>query len=132
MEFKVGKRYNLSTISPIILGENYNNVKVVAERVNFDFAIKYLDVYSITKNIESTHNIQLLDPKITGYIIFKNDDDEEIVLAEDWILESSVVEINQIDAILTIKDINTEDLNIIVNAIKALNYKNIEVDTVLV
>lgn len=127
--FDISKRYNFSTIAPITLGENYYNLKVNAI-VDFKMASKFRDVVSIHSAIENETNQELVPYRDAVYIIFSTEDDEILVLAKDWILESSIVAISKIDAKITISDINTGDLSVIRDALLSLNYNNIKIETV--
>jgi len=120
--FEVGKRYNFTTIAPVTLGQTYNNVKAIAN-VDFNIAIKFSDVISIREAIIQETSAELLNPRDVLYTMFETMDGKTVVLANDWIVPSSIIAIDQVDAIFTIRNITNEDAINIKNMIAALGYK---------
>jgi hypothetical protein len=128
--FKLNRVYNFNTIAPVTLSQTYRNMKVIASDVNFKIAVKFMDVMTIREQIIRETGKQLLDPRIVSYTMFENEEGDTIVLANDWIDPKSINLVENIDLIMTIKNITTEDMINIKNVLNALGYNDIEIQTV--
>ena len=129
MVFDLFTTYNFNTISTAILKPEYKNMRVVGFG-GLRQAIKYSgvfnDVVTLRSQIMSETGTTLIDAKDAKYIIFEDQYENEIVLAEDWIIMDTVVAINSLDLSLKINNVTSEDTAIIVNTLKAMGYKDVE------
>jgi len=122
MDFSIGKKYNFTTIAPVTLGATYKNMKVKAI-VDFDTAIKFEDVVTIRQKIIQETGATLLKPRDVLYIIFQNVDGKTVILAQDWIVSSSIVLVEKINATIKLEDITTEDIPNIKDVLVAMGFK---------
>ena len=130
MSFEIGKSYNFSTIAPTTLGAIFSNMKVVSI-LDFNIAIKFSDIVSIRSKVlqETTNN--LLPMRDISYIMFENEYKDTVVLAEDWVVPSSIVAIDNININIAIKNITTEDKILINNTLTALGFKPV-IETIVI
>jgi len=123
--FDIGKTYNIYTKSSVTLQPVYKDMKAVAN-FNFDTAIKFTDVVTIWNKL-TQEGLTLLPYRNVLYTMFQNPYGETVILGNDWI--ESYNEVTSINAVIKVNNITTEDLTVIQNALVALGYNNIEVDT---
>jgi len=129
MIFDLFNTYNFNTVSSAILKPAYKNVKVVGFG-GLRQAIKYSgvfnDVVTLRSQIETENGINLIPAKDAKYIFFEDTYGNEFVLAEDWVILDTVISIDSIELPLVVRNITSEDVAIIVNTLKAMGYKDIE------
>ena len=121
MLFQIGKKYNFTTVAPVTLGATYKNMKVKA-MVDFDTAIKFEDVVTVRQKIIQETGLTLLKPTDVLYIMFENIDGKKVILAQDWIVQSSIVLVEKINVVIKINDISTEDVPAIKDVLVAMGY----------
>lgn len=121
MLFQIGKKYNFTTVAAVTLGATYKNMKVKA-MVDFDTAIKFEDVVTVRQKIIQETGLTLLKPTDVLYIMFENIDGKTVILAQDWIVQSSIVLVEKINVVIKIIDISTEDVPSIKDVLVAMGY----------
>jgi len=121
--FEINKVYNFDTVSPVVLGLSYKNMKVIGANINYRVAVNYTDIYTTREKIIQETKLTLLDPKDVSYVMLENEYNEILVLSLDWVVPSSIVVVTSINANIKLTNISNSDLTIINNAILALGYK---------
>jgi len=128
--FELNKTYNFTTYSPNILGGAiFKNMKVTGI-IDLETALSYSDVVSIHNNIYNdlppgtTSNESLLT-----FIKFRDSDGKELVLAQEWIDGSTVMETQSTIITITINDAGTGDVPDIKDALRLLGFSNFSVKT---
>jgi len=131
MTFEFGNTYNFLTISNSVLAPEYRNMRVDGI-VGFQQAVKYAgpyrDVLTIREQLINETGLPLLPANKAKYIIFTDENGETIILAEDWIKLDTVTLVTAIELTLTISNITNDDVNIILNTLRSMGYKNIETE----
>jgi len=126
--FSINKVYNFDTLAPAILGNDYQSMKVKA-MMSSNEAIKYRDIYTLHNN---------LLPVITGlpqnledcvYILFENQDKEEMVLALEYIDPFTIKEVITTNIRIEVFDTNTEDLSVLRSRLLELGYNDFKIST---
>lgn len=117
MEFNLNKSYNFNTKSPEILGDRFNNMKVLGYMTH-GMAIKYRDVKTLNRQIGEKTNYEAL-----SYILFSsNDTGVEHVFAIEWLDTTSIVSVNNVDLELRISNITTDDMRLIILRLRELGF----------
>jgi len=128
MIFEFGSCYNFLTISNSILSPEYRNMTVEGI-MSLNQAVRLAgvntDVLTIREQLIKETGLSLLPANKAKYILFLNQNDENVLLAEDWIKLDSVKLVTALKAIFTIDNITNDDVNIINNTIRSMGYKNI-------
>jgi len=131
MNFEFGNTYNFRTISNTVLAPEYRNMTVQGI-MGFNQAVKYsgafTDVATIREKLITETGLSLVPADKAKYVLFENEYGETIILAEDWIILDSVVLVTSIDLELNIKNITTDDVNVIVDTLRAMGYKNVDIN----
>ena len=126
--FSINKVYNFNTLAPDILGDRYEDFKVLA-MMTADEAMKYRDIYTLHQN---------LVPVITGlpvnagdcvFMLLENKDGETTVLAIEYIDPVSVRLVTTINIRVELLDVSTDDLAIVTARFKELGYTNMVINT---
>lgn len=125
---QLGKSYNFKTLSPVILGSEYKNQKVIGI-FNSSEAMKYGDIqttYSLISKEISTL------PKINDlmFVLFESLDQDKTILALEYLDINTIVEVTTFDLNITIKNASTEDTTIITNVLKELGYNDFKIDKI--
>ena len=132
MNFDFGNVYNFLSISQGVLSTEYRNMKVVGI-VGFQQAIKYSgpykDIMTIREQLINETGINLIPANKAKYIIFNDENQDTIILAEDWIKLDTIVLVTAIDLSIIINNITNDDVNVIVNTLRSMGYKKLEIDT---
>ena len=129
MLFELGTVYNFSTISTNVLQPYYKNL-TAASYLGFKQAIKYSgifnDVITVNEQLKAETGLSLVNPLKSKYVLFENENGEEILLAEDWIKTNTITAVTSLELNLKIKSITNDDVAIILNTLRAMGYNNIE------
>lgn len=125
---QLGKSYNFKTLSPVILGSEYKNQKVIGI-FNSSEAMKYGDIqttYSlVAKEITTLPKINDLT-----FILFESLDQNKTILALEYLSINTIVEVTTFKLNITINNANTEDTSIITNVLKELGYNDFKIDKI--
>ncbi len=129
MVFDLFKTYNFDTISVTVLKQSYKGLSVIGFG-GFRQAIKYggtsLDITTIRQQLMAETGLPLIEASVAKYIFFEDIYKNELVLAEDWINISSVSEVSTINLDFRVRNATSDDAAIIMNAIRAMGYADIE------
>ena len=127
-ELKVGKTYSLSTKVPAIFGASLKKLKFEAA-TNYDLA-KQLEVVDqvYSQVYPSLPAPKVYAPKNETYYVFRQLNGTRIILAETWIVESSITEISSIPIQIQIADGKTGDIQRIKTALTALGFSEFTIN----
>lgn len=108
----INKYYNFDVYANAILGTRYENARVIGV-VDYKVAGKYDNIYIKNKNI-----YPYLPPGTpSDYTTYKyyiiNYKGKEIVIAEEWIVISSITQTTVADVTLTLRETTTEQLDLL-------------------
>jgi hypothetical protein len=109
--------YNFSTISPII-GAEYNRM-LLDSILSYRSAIKYINVKQTQAALYPSIECKDMPEEEYNYYLFRNGDDE-VVLADAWIITDSIVEVKLQSAFITIDEIDNESLVTVRSVLTAL------------
>lgn len=122
--FQLGKTYRFNTKAPALLGAIINNAKLLSI-VDYETAITYENIdlkfraiYPILPN--GTPD----DPSTCIFYRFKSESGEKIILADQWIDETTVEVIEHINFKVTFTDCAIGDIARVRDAVNALGYTN--------
>jgi len=129
MLFNIKKSYNFNTLVPSILGTNFKNMKVIGGPLTARLAVNYLNVYDQHEQIKAANNNITDRVEDLNYIIFETMDGVQVVLPEEYIEVSSIVEVTKINFKVTMYDVDQADILVIRNRLQELGYANFKVET---
>lgn len=128
MVFELKKSYNFTTLAPTILGNEYKAMKVKAILTS-DNALKFRDIATLHTTVKSV--ISNLPESITDltYILFENQDKEELVLALEYINTDSVIEVQGVNIRINITNVTVDDISTLTLRLKELGYVHFTIGT---
>lgn len=125
---QLGKTYNFKTLSPVILGSEYKNQKVIGI-FNSTEAMKYGDIQTtyalVSKQISTLPKINDLT-----FILFESLDQDKTILALEYLDVNTIVEVTTFNLNIVVNNASTEDTSIITNMLKELGYINFTIDKI--
>lgn len=125
---QLGKTYNFKTLSPVILGSEYKNQKVIGI-FNSTEAMKYGDIQTtyalVSKQISTLPKINDLT-----FILFESLDQDKTILALEYLDVNTIVEVTTFNLNIIVNNASTEDTSIITNMLKELGYSNFTIDKI--
>ena len=125
---QLGKTYNFKTLSPVILGSEYKNQKVIGI-FNSTEAMKYGDIQTtyalVSKQISTLPKINDLT-----FILFESLDQDKTILALEYLDVNTIVEVTTFNLNIVVNNASTEDTSIITNMLKELGYTNFTIDKI--
>ena len=129
MIFEFGNTYNFLTISKTVLPPEYRNMTVTGI-MGLNQAVKLAgvntDVLTLREQLIRETGLPLLPASKAKYILFEDPNGKNILLAEDWIKLDTVKLVTAITATITVKNITNDDVNIIVNTLRSMGYKDLD------
>lgn len=129
-DLKLNKTYtfNIKANAGAVLGQTHTNLKLKGI-IDSTEAIRYGDIETIHANIKAVGNIANL-PEFTvscTWLLFNNADGEKVIIAQEYIDSDTIQEITKLNARFELRDITTEDLEIIRGTLSDLGYRNVDV-----
>ena len=125
---QLGKTYNFKTLSPVILGSEYKNQKVIGI-FNSTEAMKYGDIQTtyalVSKQIATLPKINDLT-----FVLFESLDQDKTILALEYLDVNTIVEVTTFNLNIVVNNASTEDTSIITNMLKELGYTNFTIDKI--
>ena len=125
---QLGKTYNFKTLSPVILGSEYKNQKVIGI-FNSTEAMKYGDIQTtyalVSKQISTLPKINDLT-----FVLFESLDQDKTILALEYLDVNTIVEVTTFNLNIVVNNASTEDTSIIINMLKELGYTNFTIDKI--
>lgn len=120
--FEIGKIYTFDTNAPAILGTIIKNAKLTAI-LDYDSARRYDEVLFKYRTIYPLLPIGTPDqPESCVYYKFKGENGSDIIVADQWISESSIQLVDAINLRITVTDISINDISRIRDVLLALGY----------
>ena len=104
-----------------VLSSTYTNLTLISES-NYEGARNFLDIQNLYTRVKAT-GLSLDTIDTLTFYIFKTEDNEFLVLAKEWIEESSLVVVENVDIQITIPNIVTSDISIIKALIRENGYE---------
>ena len=127
-DFKISATYTFDTNAPAILGTTITNAKLLAI-MDYETALKYDNVDLKYRTIYPLLVSAIDSPKSCIYYRFNSESGESIILADQWINESTVTVIKHITMNIVLNKTVTSDQLIISNMLKAMGYSNFVITT---
>jgi hypothetical protein len=125
--FELNLRYNFVTVAPTIIGTEYNGLRVVGT-ASIDDLDNSNDMATIHEQIRAAENILHEIPvEELNFVKFRNSDEQPIVLAQEWIVASSVEQTNELNLTYIVKNVGASDKVKISQVLKSIGYHNVEV-----
>ena len=125
---QLGKTYNFKTLSPVILGSEYKNQKVIGI-FNSTEAMKYGDIQTtyalVSKQISTLPKINDLT-----FVLFESLDQDKTILALEYLDVNTIVEATTFNLNIIVSNASTADTSIITNMLKELGYTNFTIDKI--
>jgi len=122
----VDRIYNFRTISNTILNGEYRNLRVTAN-LGFKQAVRYSgplhDVVSVRQRLILATGKNLMEADKVRYLLLEDDYENEILLAEDWIIKDTVELVKSLTVDFTITGLTSSDITVINNMLNALGHK---------
>jgi hypothetical protein len=118
----LNKYYNLTTYSSIIFGADLKNLKLVSI-FDYSTALKFSNIVMLQKQV-----LPYLPPGTplddTKYIYYKflDSNGKEYIIADTWIVPSSIVLVDQISLIVKVNNITNADIPLIRDQLRTLGY----------
>lgn len=118
--FEIGKTYKFETKAPALLGTFINNARLVNimdynSAITYDnIDIKYRNIYPLLPGGTPTN------PESCIYYRFKSESGENIVLADQWIQESTIEIVEHIVFQVTFTDASVQDMTKVRNVLNSV------------
>lgn len=124
-----GKVYSFDSVAPTVQGTNFKNLKVIGV-VAFDIVLSFKDVVTENTAVRAVEPTVPADAKILTYYILEDVKKEKLVMADEWIVQSSIQEIgNSLNVDLQMRGIASGDITKLKNAIIAIGLGDKLIDT---
>jgi hypothetical protein len=128
--FELNKVYTFNTLAPGLLGSVIKNAKLTGI-LDFESAIKYDEILFKYRNIYRILPPGTPDrPELCTYYKFKAENNSTIILADQWIDESTVTLIESLNLKVTITNLSLADVPRIRNALLALGYTEFTIEQI--
>jgi hypothetical protein len=116
---QINKHYNFSVYANAVLGTSYTNTKLVS-MLDYSTALKFANVALLHRQIfpylpPGTPSDQT---KYTYYLFQHND--KQIVLADLWILQDSLIETEGLNYTITLNNITSTELAVLRDQMRLL------------
>lgn len=127
MNLEIGKTYTFNTHAPSVLGTTIKNAKLKAI---FDYEtaskaeaiiLKHRSIYPLLPS--GTPD----DPETYTYFQFQAESGERIIIADQWIVESTIEVITHINLQVSLPNVSLNDSTRIRDALNALGYTNFSI-----
>lgn len=91
MNLKINCRYSFDVYAPTVFGGNFKNVQVMAI-MDASTAAAYRDIFAVNASVKPYLPVgTIADPLKLTYVRIRNHLGNEVVIAYEWIVESSIV-----------------------------------------
>lgn len=126
--FTVKNRYNFTTLASSILGSNYKNMKVVSIMSGSE-AVKYRNVQNVNASVVNIIDGLSTDINDLTFVLFEGDG-VTVVLAQEWIDESSIEEVSTVTLRVTINTTSGEEASIVSNLLRGAGLTDYKIETI--
>lgn len=124
MQLTINSYYSFSTRAPGILGSSFSNLKL-ASIMTFDLANKFINVMSMHANIYPVLPEGISDnPESYTYYLFKTESNGELILADVWIDQNTVIEKGSQSLVIEIPRVTNTDIIRINNTLNMMGYSH--------
>lgn len=119
MNLEVGKTYTFSTRAPALLGQTIERVRLTSimdfqtANLKENISRKFRNIYPTLP--EGTPD----DPEAALYYGFRTEFGQDIIVANFWIDEESLVEISLVKAVVTFPSVSLSDITTLRNILNA-------------
>lgn len=130
MQLKIGNTYTFSTRAPAILGQSMERVRLTSimdyqtASMRENLSVKFRSIYPALP--EGTPD----DPNSALYYGFRTQSGQDIIVANVWMDEASIQEINLVRAIVTMNDISLTDVTDLRNILNASGLGTFEINVI--
>lgn len=119
MNLKISTTYTFQTKSPAFLGSVIQNARL-KQIMDADQARKCAPIDMLyAKILPTLPQGTPSTPDYATYYLFKGENGSDIVMADAWIIESSVVEVARVQASFYFPDLQVDDIAKIANLLRA-------------
>jgi hypothetical protein len=118
--------YSFTTLAPTVLGSDYKDMRVKS-LMSVGEAIKYKDVVTLHSNLKNTVNLP--DIGVCTFILFKNINNEEVVLAYEWLDPNSINKTVTTNIKVELFNTSNDNIAVINMRLKELGFTNFNVTT---
>jgi hypothetical protein len=106
----INSYYSFNTKVPGILGESFNNLKLVSV-MTYELASNYINVVSMHANIYPALPQGIPDnPESYTYYLFKTESNTNVVLADVWIDDNTITEKGSQSMVVEIPRVTNSDI----------------------
>lgn len=129
MDLEIGKVYTFNTRSAVFLGATIEHAKLKAV-LDASTARKFAPIDQLHAQIYPTlPRGSSNDPNATQYYLFDGMNGSPIVIAETWIVESSIQIITHVSIRVDIPQATLSDVEVVRRALSAANVQNFAITT---
>lgn len=130
MNFQIGKTYTFNTYAPSILGTTIKNAKLKSI-LDYESATKIEAVILKHRAIYPLLPTGTIDnPESYTFYYFQSESGEKIIIAEPWIVESTIEIVEHINLQVTLPGVSLADTSRIRDALNAMGYVNYSIKQV--
>ncbi|MCI4437749.1 MAG: hypothetical protein JHC33_13165 [Ignisphaera sp.] len=124
----INNTYSFFTLSPTILGTQYTNMAVKAI-LNADEAIKYRDIVTLHEKMKVAVSGLPNSVKDCTFYLLENTSGDRIVLANEYIDQSTVTLVTSVTINISVFNSLTTDVAILRARLQELGYTNFSITT---
>jgi hypothetical protein len=125
LNLQINKMYNFSLYAPAVLGASYRNAKLIGI-LDYTSALKIKNVEQLHRQVYPYLPAGVVNnPKTYTYYHFKYEKSGnyyDLVIANPWFIESSVVEVTSINLSILVNNVSLNDIEIIRSQLRLLGY----------
>jgi hypothetical protein len=129
MELELKKTYSFKTRSPAFLGASVERARLTAV-VDATTARLFAPIDQLHAQIYPTlPRGSILDPDAHRYFVFEGQNKSRVVMAESWIVESTIQEITSMRIDVTVPNASNSDVEAIRRALSAAGILDFHIQT---
>lgn len=119
---ELNKYYNINTYAPVLFGADLKNLKLVSI-FDYNTAVKFSNVVMAQRQV-----IPYLPPNTNldyvNYIYYKflDNNSKEYIIADTWIIPSSIVLVSQVSLTIKVNNATNADIPLLRDQLRALGY----------
>lgn len=122
MNVQLNKSYNFRVLDTGVYGAAYRNMKLRGI-VDSGTALLKQDIYTTHAHMKELVNGMPESADDLNWLIFKNyDDEDELIIAYEYLDESSIEEVTMLNMKIEITNATTSDLSIVRRTLSELGY----------
>lgn len=126
--FQIKKTYNFGyKVDLMALFGDKQTLVNVRGILTADEAVKYEDIYTKHQQVLGILKDLPLDVKELTYILFETNDKKQIVVAYEYIDESTILEVTSLNVRIDVRQCSSEDLTLIQKLLREAGYYDLTV-----